>query len=228
MRSGAVKRYYFLALLLFFLFFLFTWVVGHVDVQPIGPGESRVGLAAVNRFVQEHVPTDPMWDKITDLLALLSIATGLGFMLLALTQLFRRKSLWKVDFRLVLLAAHYVLMCAAYMFFEIVIVNYRPVLTEEGLEASYPSSHTMLVLCVMITAIMQFHWYLKEHRILLIPADLVSILLILQAPVGRILAGMHWFTDVLGGCLLSAALCMLYYAVLHHFDECHGHEKGFG
>ena len=221
MHSGNVRRNYLTAVLLSVLFIIFTLIVKSVDVEAIGPQGSTVGLAGLNRFVQESVKADPKWDRITDLLALVCIGTGAGFMVLALVQLISRRSLWKVDFGLVLLAGHFVLMCAAYMLFEKVIINYRPVLTEEGLEASYPSSHTMLVLCVMIPAVILFQRYLRHRRALLILTDILCIALIVQAPVGRILAGMHWATDVIGGCILSAALSMLYYAVLFHYEEEH-------
>ncbi len=221
MRRGTIRRNYLTAVLLFVLFAIFTLIVKNIDVEAIGPQGSTVGLARFNRLVLDTVKADPNWDRITDLLALVSAAFGAGFMFLALKQVLRRRSLWKVDFGLVLLAAHFVLMCAAYILFEMVIINYRPVLTEEGLEASYPSSHTMFVLCIMIPAVILFHRYLRRHIFLLVLVDILCIALIAQAPVGRIMAGMHWATDVIGACILSAALCMLYYAVLFHYEEEH-------
>ena len=104
---------------------------------------------------------------------------------------------------------------AFYVFCEVVVINYRPVILEEGLEASYPSSHTVLVCCVMTTAIMQCVRLIK-HEMLRNTAVLFSALMIVIMVVGRLLSGVHWFTDIVGGILLSVALVWLYYSTVKY------------
>ena len=115
-----------------------------------------------------------------------------------------------MDRRILLLGVFYAVVIAAYVFFETVIINYRPVILHTGLEASYPSSHTMIVICIMATAMMQFPHLLERHRGLLRLTQTVSALLIGITVFGRLISGVHWFTDIVGGILLSASLVMLY------------------
>ena len=46
---------------------------------------------------------------------------------------------------------YYILVILAYQVFEMIPINYRPILIGGALEASYPSSTTLLVLSVMPT-----------------------------------------------------------------------------
>ncbi|MGE4353463.1 MAG: phosphatase PAP2 family protein [Oscillospiraceae bacterium] len=197
---------------LFSFFFMLTIMLMYVDVQPIGPEGSCVGFATVNRWVSELLGVNMLLYHITDWLGVVAILFALGFAVLGLIQLIWRKSLKRVDRSILVLGAFYLLVIAAYVFFEFNILNYRPVLIQNVLEASYPSSTTLLVLCVMPTAIMQFNRLIKG-RTARITINTLSAIFVAVAVVGRLLSGVHWFTDILGGALLSSALVMLYYSV---------------
>lgn len=205
--------------LLFLSFLLFTCIVKTVDVKAIGPKGSSVGLAALNQFVFQRLGVHLGWYAVTDWLGVAALLTACGFALVGLTQLLRRKSLLKVDGGILLLGAFYVAAAAVYVLFECVVVNYRPIILHTELEASYPSSHTMLVICVMSTAIMQFRRLLPEKKGLRIFLDGAAVLLIVVTVVGRLLSGVHWFTDILAGVLLSSALVMLYFSALTWLEE---------
>lgn len=208
-----IKRSFFLTGILFFLFAVFTMVVAKVDVQPVGANRSYVGLASLNRFIFELSGVNLLWYDITNWLGVIAILFAFGFAVLGLIQLIKRKSLLKVDSSILLLGGFYILVIAAYIFFENIIINYRPIILHTGLEASYPSSHTMIVISIMVTAMMQFHRLLAAHKIWLVILDTISVLLIAVTIGGRLISGVHWFTDIVAGVILSAAFVMLYYSL---------------
>lgn len=218
------KKYAILTGTLFLLFLLFTILIKTFDVKPIGPEQSLVGFSAINLFISQQLGVNLLWYDITSWLGTAAIAVAFGFAVLGLFQLIREKSLWKVDYQILLLGAFYFIVIAFYIFFELVIINYRPVILSEGLEASYPSSHTMLVICIMATAMLMFHYYLHSKKAWLVIIDVVSVLIIIVTVIGRLISGVHWFTDIAGGILLSAALISLYCFALNYVKEKHSEE----
>ena len=192
-------------------FVLWTILVCFVDVRAIGPEGSSVGFAALNGFVHELTGVNWLLYTVTDWLGIVPIAVALGFAILGLVQLIKRKSLWKVDHSILALGVFYIVVMAAYIFFEVVVINYRPTLIDGYLEASYPSSTTMLVMCVMPTAAMQLNARIK-NTVLRRCAVIAIVVFTAFMVIGRLLSGVHWITDIIGGVLLSAGLVMLYSA----------------
>lgn len=190
-------------------FLLWTVLVCTVDVQPVGPCAATVGFAAVNGFVHRLTGVDMWLYTVTDWLSLIPLAVAAGFAVLGLQQWIRRKSLRKVDPDILILGSFYLTVMAVYIFFEYCVINYRPVLLEENLEASYPSSTTVLVLCVMMTAVPQLRRRIRHpwlNRAVTLAATVFGALMV----TGRLLSGVHWVTDIVGGILLSAGLVKLY------------------
>jgi len=198
-----------IALDLLATFALWTIAIQWIDVQPIGPRGSAVGFATLNGFVHNLTGTHMTLYVITDWLGLVPVAFGFGFAALGLAQWIKRKSMLKVDGSILILGGFYVITLAAYLFFESYVVNYRPVLIEGYLEASYPSSTTLLVLCVMPTAMIQLRGRIK-NRVLRKGVTLAIAAFIVFMVVGRLISGVHWLTDIIGGILLSAGLVMTY------------------
>ncbi|MGN0994853.1 MAG: phosphatase PAP2 family protein [Butyricicoccus sp.] len=192
-------------------FLLWTLAVCVIDVQPIGPEGSSVGFAALNGAFHQLTGVHMTLYTVTDWLGLVPLGIAAGFGLLGLTQLVRRKSLLRVDGSLLALGGFYVLVLAAFLFFEQVIINYRPVLIDGVLEASYPSSTTLLALCVLPTAVMQLRRRVSApglSRVITLALTALTVFLV----AGRLLSGVHWLTDIIGGVLLSAGLVLLYRA----------------
>lgn len=190
---------------------VWTVAVKMVDVKPIGPQGSMVGFAALNQFVHGLTGVHMNIYHLTDWLSIVPLGFVLGFALLGLMQWMKRKRLGNVDRSLLILGGFYLAVMAVYVFFEVAVVNYRPVLIEGKLETSYPSSTTMLVLCVMPTAVIQLNERIKNHML----RRLVTVTLIIYAilmTVGRIVSGVHWITDIIGGVLFSTGLVMMYHA----------------
>ena len=208
-----VRKSFIVSICLLTAFVLWTVAICFVDVRVIGPQSSFVGFAGINGFV--HNLTGVHWGlyNLTDWLGLVPIFVCMGFGILGLVQWIKRKSIRKVDYDIFVLGGFYIVTIAAYLFFESVVINYRPVLINGYLEASYPSSTTMLVMCVMPTAIMQLGSRIKSKALRNIVA--VSIITFITFMViGRLFSGVHWFTDIVGGTLLSTGLVMLYRAII--------------
>ncbi|HPB66214.1 MAG TPA: phosphatase PAP2 family protein, partial [Spirochaetales bacterium] len=198
---------------LWLAFILFTVAVGTVDREAIGPDGSVVGLAAMNRLIYELLEAQPFWYALTDWLGLVPVAVACGFACLGAWQLVRRRSLRRVDADIMLLGALYLAVVGYYVLFERLVVNYRPILIGGRLEASYPSSHTMVAVGVMATAVLQFRRRTRSHR-LLAALELASAAVIAVTALGRLISGAHWLSDIIGGLLLGSALAASYRAAL--------------
>lgn len=207
------KRKLWLALGLLAAFVLWTIAVRLIDVQAIGPQESTVGFATVNRFVHVLIGVHLKLYTITDWLGLVPVAFGFGFALLGLVQWIKRKNILKVDRSILILGGFYLVTLAAYLLFERCVINYRPVLIEGYLEASYPSSTTLLVLCVMPTAEMQLRSRI-QNRVIRKCVTLAIALFMVFMVAGRLVSGVHWLSDIIGGILLSAGLVILYDGII--------------
>ena len=212
-----IRNYFMVSAGLLLAFLVLLFFVLRVDVQEIGPKASQIGLADVNGWVFQKTGVNLLWYEITDWLGVVAILVAFSFGVLGLVQLIKRKSIRKVDADILLLGAFYFIIIAVYVFFEIFIVNYRPVLLGKELEASFPSSHTMIVFCIMLTAILQFQRRIKKPGLRKILQWLSGVIMIVTI-VGRLISGVHWFTDILAGLLLGMALVMLYAALVKWTD----------
>ena len=193
-------------------FALWTGLVRCIDVRPVGPEGSAVGFAAVNQWFHTLTGVHMKLYELTDWLSIIPLGIVAGFGILGLAQLVKRRSILKVDRSILLLGGFYIVVMALFVFFEIVVINYRPVLINGLLEASYPSSTTMLVLCVMPTALIQLKARIKVKSLKKVIAVTI-ILFDLFMVTGRLISGVHWLSDIVGGALLSAGLVLLYRAV---------------
>jgi undecaprenyl-diphosphatase len=203
------KRNFCIALGLLAAFALWTIAIRFIDVQPIGPQGSTVGFATLNSIIHTRTGVHMQLYTITDWLGLVPVAFGLGFAMLGLAQWIKRKSLLKVDRSILILGGFYIATMAAYLVFESFVINYRPVLIAGNLEASYPSSTTLLVLCVMPTAMMQLRGRIN-NRVLRGGVSIAIASFIVFMVAGRLVSGVHWLTDIIGGILLSAGLVTMY------------------
>ena len=207
-----VKKDLVISLSLLAAFALWTIALIFIDVQAIGPGSSSVGLATINAMFHDWTGVHMVIYTITDWLGLVPVAFGFGFASLGLIQWIQRKNLFHVDFSLLVLGGFYMIVLAAYLLFEAHVVNYRPVLINGYLEASYPSSTTMLVMCVMPTAMMQLNSRIQNAAFRQCVRILIALFIGFMV-IGRLLSGVHWLTDIIGGALLSAGLVMVYHTV---------------
>lgn len=199
--------------LLLAAFLIFTVLVQRIDVHSIGPNSSLVGFASMNGWF--HALTGVHWTLyvLTDWLELISIGIAFSFGVMGLLQLIRRRSLRKVDASILILGGFYLIVIGMYLLFNVYVVNYRPVLIENVLEASYPSSTTVLVLCVHVTAMIQLRDRMPRSAVRTLMLYLLGAFTVFVV-FARLVSGVHWLTDIIGGILLSAALVLLYRAAV--------------
>ena len=204
------------------LFLVLILLVKTVDVQAIGPEETSVGLAGINGAVHETTGVRMLWYKITNYLGILSILTAVCFACLGLYQLIRRRSLKKVDREILVLGGLYVVLAVVYVFFEFVVISERPIIMpgDEHVEASFPSAHTLLSFVILGSAMIVLGKYVPNRRLCGLLQGVLGVLLFVSV-FGRLLSGVHWFTDILGSIFLSAALLLLFAGVL---DLAEGHK----
>ena len=199
--------------MLLLAFILWTVLIQTVDVQPFGVNETNIGFAAVNTWFHRLTGVHMGIYTITDWLGLGPIAVCIGFGLLGLVQWVRRRSIARVDRDILLLGGYYILVILGYLIFEMIPINYRPTLIDGAMEASYPSSTTLLVLGVMPTLLFQVNRRAKSQTVRRMTAAFV-ILFSAFMVIGRLVAGVHWLTAIVGSVLLSAGLYSLYRAAV--------------
>ena len=217
MKNRRVKKDLQASLVLFVLFIVLIILLKTVDVEPLGPQNSEVGLATLNWAVHHVLGDHLVWYNITDILGKIALLTAFGFACLGLYQWIKRKDIRKVDLDILLLGGFYGLVILFYIFFEIFVVNYRPVILETELEASFPSSHTMVTLFIMGSAIYQCKRRIRNKMIKNILISICFLIMVVTV-AGRLISGVHWFTDIIGGLLLGFSLIYLYRAAVRYTD----------
>ena len=205
-----MKKKYWLTIILGVMAALLTVSLLFIDKKAVGPNGSEVGFATLNSSVFEKVGTSKTWDKVTDITIAAVLASGVVFAIYGLIQWVKRKKFSKIDWEIRMLGVVYAVMAVLYVLFEkLLVVNYRPVLEDGALEASFPSTHTMIAVTVGLTVALTLGKYVKNKAASWVLSGMLVVFVILIA-AGRILAGMHWMTDVLGGLLYGATLVSLY------------------
>ena len=213
-----IRRKEFLAgIVLLAAFALWTVLIRHIDVQNAGPNGTEIGFAAINVWFHRLTGVHMLIYSVTDWLGLVPIIICMCFGVLGLVQLVKRRSMLKVDADILLLGAYYVVIILGYLLFEMVPINYRPILIDGNLEASYPSSTTLLVLSVMPTL-----KYQVDRRIAnSVFKNAIAVFAIVFSAfmvIGRLISGVHWATDIIGSVFLSSGLFLIYQFLADYTD----------
>lgn len=219
-----VKKYFLISIILLILSVLYTIAVKNVDTAKIGPNGSTVGFSTLNSKVHNTFEFNQTWYKITKYAGILPFFLVAFYGCTGLFQLINEKSLKKVDKKLIALGIFYVVFAIVYLFFEKVIINYRPVLIDGKLEASYPSSHTLLAICLCGSSLVVSKYFIKKDSTRKI-VNILTSLTMLVIVVGRIISGVHWISDIIGGIIISLWLLSLFYTSILAIDGENNFEK---
>ncbi|MBO5572630.1 MAG: phosphatase PAP2 family protein [Clostridium sp.] len=207
------KNHYTTAVTLAVVFVLLTVALLIVDVQPIGPMESHVGFAALNGFISRTFPESQFWNTVAKVLGILLLLIAAFFAGLGAKQLYERRSIRRVDYDLLALGAVYGADLILYVLFEKLVINYRPVLEDGELAASYPSSHTLLAVTIGLTAIVEVQLRVRDMQKQQLLRILLAVLMIATI-CAKLLAGVHWFTDIIASIILGTSISLAYLDVV--------------
>ena len=190
---------------------VFTVLVKIVDVGFVSSTGSLVGFSSVNIPFSQKFGFNPIFYKVSEVLGYLVFLVIAVFAFIGFYQLIKRKSLMKVDKDLYALAITYVFTFALYIFFDkVLVINLRPIIMagESIAEPSFPSSHTLLAVSVLGTAISECGKIRKES----LRVSLVIVLAILMGAtvLSRLFSGVHWVTDIIAGILWGEVMMTLY------------------
>ena len=201
-------------------FILLIILVCTYNLAGIGPEGTSIGLSTINGAVHDAFPGSELWYEVSELFGYLAIAVVGVFGIIGVCQAFKRKGLSKVDKKLFALAGLFVLLAAVYLLFEIIVINYRPVIMagDAHVEASFPSSHTMLVCVIMGGAFVILKDYVK-NRGLCVFLQMLCVIVAVATALSRLLSGVHWLTDILGGVIISLAMTTLYSAICDLLEQ---------
>ena len=200
------------------LFAVWTVLIQTVDVQAVGQNGTDIGFAGLNVWFHKTTGVHMWVYTVTDWLGLVPIFICMIFGVVGLVQLIKRRSLLKVDKDIILLGIYYILVIFGYLIFEMIPINYRPVLIEGRMEASYPSSTTLLVMSVMPTLAFQVHRRIRNTKVKY-GIYAFTVLFTAFMVVGRTVAGVHWLTDIAGSVLLSSGLYLIYHGAVQLTDK---------
>lgn len=204
--------------ILFAAFIVYTITVKFVDVAAVGPLGSSVGFSHINSFVAGIFTYNDFFYKLTKIIGLFSFMCVGAFAIIGLAELIKKKSLKKVDFSIYAMALIYIVTALLYVLFEILVINYRPILEDGELEASYPSSHTMLAVSIFGSACVYFAKKIENTALKTVLTSMCVVFAALM-PVGRMISGVHWFTDIIGGVLLGCAIVSFYMALFNAINQ---------
>ena len=192
---------------------LMTVLVATVDVQPVGVEGTNLGFATINTGFFNKFGENHTFYLMSKLAGLVCFAVAGGFGIFFLIRFYQCKNLQKVDRNLTILMLLYLATAIVYVLFEKFAINYRPILRDKGLESSYPSTHALIAYVIMVSAVDQWNIYIKNEK-LLTAATACSFLILALVIVSRILSGVHWITDIIGGIFFWDMLIAWYRAVL--------------
>lgn len=215
---NANKRNILITCLLFVLFFVYTVLVMVVDLGE-GLNGTTLGFSTLNWECAKVFPYNELWYECTEVLGYAAFGVCFGFALFGLFQMIKGKGFRTVDKKLYALAGLYAAVAGVYAAFEVFTINFRPVIVDGELEASFPSTHTLIGTCVFISATILFEYYLKNKTLLKAILQALCIVMALFMVIGRILSGVHWITDIFGGIILSAALLTGFYSVVSRIES---------
>lgn len=192
---------------------IFIVLLKNVDIKCDAVNNSCIGFATINQFIFNKIGVNMIWYTITEWLGIIPILISMVYAIIGLKQLIKRKRIKKVDPDIIILGIFYIVVMSIYILFEKYTINYRPIIMNGFLESSFPSSHTLMTICLCGSSIIINNRLLQNNFTKIV--NIILIFIIIITIIGRLISGVHWFTDIIGGILISSFLLMLFYLILN-------------
>lgn len=211
------KRNFIISILLLISSIIFIVLLKNIDVKCDAVNNSCIGFFKINQFLFNKIGVNMLWYLITDWLGIIPVIMSMGYAIIGFKQLIKRKSIKEIDIEIIILGIFYIVVILIYILFEKYIVNYRPILINGVLEASFPSSHTLMTICLCGSSIIINNRLLKNAFTKVV--NVISLFIIVITIIGRFISGVHWFSDIIGGILISSFLLMLFYSIVNFIEK---------
>lgn len=192
---------------------IFIVLLKIIDIKCNAVNNTCIGFATINQFIFNKIGVNMTWYMITDWLGIIPILMSMIYAIIGLKQLIKRKSIRKVNKEIIILGIFYIIVISIYILFEKYIINYRPILMNGFLESSFPSSHTLMTICLCGSSIIINNKLFKNNFTKIL--NIISLFIIIITIIGRFISGVHWFTDIIGGILISSFFLMLFYSIIN-------------
>ena len=204
------KQHIITSSMLLVLTVFYTLMVRFYDYRAIGPLNSKVGFANINEQFHNFIGVHMTLYKITNYLGLLLGLIAITYVIIGLIELIKRKKLKKVDKEILIMGAFYTIVILVFILFELLAINYRPVLKDGALDASFPSTHVFITMCICLSSILINKKYFKYYKII----NIAIIVLMATIMILRTISGVHWLTDIIGGLFVGGTLSYIFSFVI--------------
>ncbi|MCR4792357.1 MAG: phosphatase PAP2 family protein [Lachnospiraceae bacterium] len=198
-----------------------TWImmIKFYDVYTIGPQGTEIGLSSLNLWFRDlfDYPALGFFRTpylITEFIGYLSLLLCGFWGCIGIYQWVKEKDINAVDKTIFATGVLYAITIVLYVVFEKLVVNYRPIIMpgDSEVEPSFPSSHTMLSIIALGSTHYLIGYFLEDtkYKKLIRPLQIACSVLIAVCVIGRLVCGVHWFSDIVGGILISTTLLIIY------------------
>ena len=208
---------YVLGAICFAIFIVLIILLKTVDVQAVGPEGTSVGLASMNTAFHNMTGENKGFYLLSKILGFAELSLVVYFAGIAVYQWVKGKSFKNVAHCLKAAGIFYVITAGLYVFFEKVVINFRPVIMEgkDHVEPSFPSTHTLLAIMILGSA-----FVIAKNLLTNVPLKrtlrILCFVFMFITAAARLLSGVHWLTDIIGAIFLGATLVFEYAGVIKH------------
>lgn len=189
------------------LFLVLTVSLLLVDVQ--SAGAQTVGWASLNFWWHDLISVQHGWHIVSNIVATVTLLALCAMVVWQFIIMLRGKSFRAFLKQWLAFDITVILLVLCYVLFQIVVVNYRPIMIDGMAEVSYPSSH-ILLFATLLPLIVCECWHNVPSKVWRRVIAVSALVLMVVGIVARALCGYHWLTDSVGALLLSAALVAWY------------------